>query len=78
MQDEEQLLAENNVFAESERQIGTAPLIEMSIDIVDHTSLAKVPYILSVKQYDGVGKSLLNYLKLGLSEKAILAVQFQL
>ena len=47
-------LLDNNKdsFAEDERQIGTTPLIEMTIDTGDHPPIAKKPYTLALKYYD--------------------------
>ena len=47
-------LLDNNkdVFAEDERQIGTTPLIEMTIDTGDHPPIAMKPYTLALKHYD--------------------------
>ena len=48
--DLERLLeANHDAFAEDERQIGTTPLIKMSIDTGDHPSIAKKPYALALK-----------------------------
>ena len=42
LQDLEQLLEENlDAFAQDETQIGTAPLIKMSIDTGDHKFITK-------------------------------------
>ena len=49
----EQLLERNqDCFAEDERQIGTTPLITMSIDTGDHPSVAKRPHTLALKHHD--------------------------
>ena len=49
-------LLNNNkdAFAEDERQIGTTPLIEMTIVTGDHPHIAKKPYTLALKHYDWV------------------------
>ena len=52
-QELEQLLERNkDCFAEDERQIGTTPLITMSIDTGDHPPVAKRPYTLALKHHD--------------------------
>ena len=38
-------------FAEDERQIGTTPLIRMSIDTGDHPPIARKPYTLRIKHH---------------------------
>ena len=51
--DLETLLDENHdAFAEDERQIGTTPLIKMSIDTSDHPPIARKPYALALKHYN--------------------------
>ena len=53
--DLERLPEENhNAFVEDERQIGTTPLIEMSINTGDHLPIAKKPYALALKHYHWV------------------------
>ena len=53
--DLETLLKQNDdAFAEDERQIGTTPLIQMSIDTGDHVPIARKPYALAIKHYDWV------------------------
>ena len=53
--DLEELLQENHhAFATDERQIGTTPLIQMSIDTGDHPPIAKKPYALALKHHDWV------------------------
>ena len=70
--DLDKLLEENkNAFAQDETQIGTTPLIEMSIDTGDHPPIAKRPYDLALKHYDGQEKKLINYWKQVLLEKVI-------
>ena len=46
---EKLLEANKDSFAEDERQIGTTPLIKMSIDTGDHPPIAKKPYTLAIK-----------------------------
>ena len=51
--DLEKLLEDNkDAFAEDERQIGTTPLIKMSIDTGDNIPVAKRPYTLALKHHD--------------------------
>ena len=51
----ERLLEENHdAFVEDERQIGTTPLIKMSIDTGDHLPIAKKLYALTLKHYNWV------------------------
>ena len=53
--DLENLLKENHdAFAADEREIGTTPLIKMSIDTGDHPPIAKKPYALALKHFDWV------------------------
>ena len=49
-------LLDNNkdALAEDERQIGTTPLIEMTIDTGNHPPIAKKPCTIALKQYDWV------------------------
>ena len=62
----ERLLEENHdAFAEDERQIGTSPLIKMSINTGDHPSIAKKPYALALKYYDWVRGEIGKLLKAG-------------
>ena len=62
--DLERLLEENHdAFAEDERQIGTTPLIKMSIDTCDHLPIAKKPYALALKYYDWVRDEIDKLLK---------------
>ena len=64
--DLEQLLEENHdAFAEEERQIGTTPLIKMSIDTGDHPPIAKKPYALALKHYNGVRDEIDKLLEAG-------------
>ena len=48
------LEANQDSFAEDERQIGTTPLIKMSIDTGDHPPIAKKPYTLANKHHEWV------------------------
>ena len=51
--DLEKLLEANiDFFAEDERQIGTTPLIRMSIDTGNHPPIAKKPYTLVIKHHE--------------------------
>ena len=62
----EKLLEENSgAFAEDDTQIGTTPLIKLSIDTGDHKPIAKHPHTLSLKHYDWVKKEIDKLLKAG-------------
>ena len=62
----EQLLDRNqDYFAEDERQIGTTPLITMSIDTGDHSPVAKRPYTLALKHHDLVKAEIDKLLEAG-------------
>ena len=62
----EQLLERNqDCFAEDERQIGTTPLITMSIDTGDHPPVAKRPYTLAIKHHDWVKAEIDKLLEAG-------------
>ena len=64
--DLERLLEENHdPFTEDERQIGTTPLIKMSIDTSDHLPIAKKPYALALKYYDWVRDEIDKLLETG-------------
>ena len=53
--DLDNLLGNNkDAFAKDERQTGTTPLIEMTIDTGDHPPIAKKPYNLALKHYNWV------------------------
>ena len=53
--DLENLLKENHdAFAAGEREIGTTPLLKISIDTGDHPPIAKKPYALALKHFDWV------------------------
>ena len=73
-------LLNNNkdAFAEDERQIGTTPLIEMSIDTGDHPPIAKKPYTLPLKHYDWVKEKIDKLLEAGVFRRAIQAGQLPL
>ena len=65
-QELEQLLERNkDCFAEDERQIGTTPLITMSIDTGDHPPVAKRPYILALKHHAWVKAEIEKLLEAG-------------
>ena len=64
--DLEKLLEDNkDAFAEEERQIGTTPLIEMSIDTGNNPPVAKMPYILALKHHDWVKAEIDQLLEAG-------------
>ena len=64
--DLEQLLEKNkDAFAEDERQIGTTPLITMSIDTGDQPPIAKRPYTLTLKHHDWVKAEIDKLLEAG-------------
>ena len=66
MKDLDKLLEENkNAFATDETQIGTTPLIEMSIDTGDHPPIAKRPYTLALKHHEWVRKEIDKLLEAG-------------
>ena len=54
MEERHDLDNNKDAFPEDERQIGTAPLFEMTIDTGDHLPIAKKPYTLALKHYDWV------------------------
>ena len=65
-QDLEKLLDENSkAFATDETEIGTTPLIEMSIDTGDHPPIAKRPYTLALKHYEWARQEIDKLLKAG-------------
>ena len=67
----EQLLIRNSdCFAEDEHQLGTTPLITMSIDTGDHPPVAKMPYTLALKHHDWVKAEIDKLLEAG-EEKVI-------
>ena len=59
------LEANQNSFAEDERQIGTTPLIKMSIDTGDHPPIAKKPYTLAIKHHEWVKEEINKLLEAG-------------
>ena len=62
----EQLLIRNSdCFAEDEHQLGTTPLITMSIDTGDHPPVAKRPYTLALKHHDWVKAEIDKLLEAG-------------
>ena len=62
---EKLLEANKDSFAEDERQIGTTPLIKMSIDTGDHSPIAKKPYTLAIKHHEWVRKEIDKLLEAG-------------
>ena len=59
LEDLENLLNENkNAFATDETEIGTTPLIKMSIDTGDHPPIAKRPYTLALKHDEWARKEI--------------------
>ena len=54
-----------NAFAQDETQIGTTPLIQMSIDTGDHPPIAKRPYTLALKHYEWARKEIDKLLEAG-------------
>ena len=69
--DLDKLLDENkDFFAEDERQIGTKPLIQMSIDTGDHPLVAKKPYTSAFKHYDWVKEEIDKLLEAGAIRKS--------
>ena len=69
--DLERLLEENHdLFAKDERQIGTTPLIKMSIDTGDQSPIAKKPYALALKHYDWVRNEIDKLLKAGVIQES--------
>ena len=64
--DLEKLLEDNkDAFAEDERQIGTTPLIKMSIDTGNNPPVAKSPYTLALKHHDWVKAEINKLLEAG-------------
>ena len=62
----EQLLIRNSdCFTEDEHQLGTTPLINMSIDTGDHPPVAKRPYTLALKHHDWVKAEIDKFLEAG-------------
>ena len=62
---EQLLLRNSDCFAEDEHQIGTTPLITMSIDTGDHPPVAKRPYTLALKHHDWVKAQIDKLLEAG-------------
>ena len=66
LDDLEKLLNENqNAFATDETEIGTTPLIKMSIDTGDHPPIAKRPYTLALKHDEWARKEIDKLLEAG-------------
>ena len=64
--DLENLLKENyDAFGAHEREIGTTPLIKMSIDTGDHPPIAKKPYALALKHFVWVKEEIDKLLEAG-------------
>ena len=77
--DLKRLLEENHdAFAEDERQIGTTPLIKMSINTSDHLPIAKKCYALALKHYNWVRDEIDKCLRQVSSKKATQVGQPQL
>ena len=55
----------HDAFTEDERQIGTTPLIKMSIDTRDQSVIAKKPYPVALKHYDWVRDDIDKLLEAG-------------
>ena len=67
----ERLLEENHdAFAEDERQIGTTPLIKMSIHTGDHPPTARKPYTVALKLYNWVRDEIDKLLKAGVIQES--------
>ena len=58
------------IFAEDERQIGTTPLIKMSIDTSDHLPMDTKPYALTLKHYNWVRDEIDKLLKAGVIQES--------
>ena len=77
--DLERLLEENHdVFTEDERQIGTTPLIKMSLDTSDHLPIAKSPMLWPSTTLTGSEMRLISCLRQASLEKANPVGQHQL
>ena len=64
--DLEKLLEDNkDVFAKDEGQMGTTPLIKMSIDTGNNPPVAKRPYTLALKHHDWVKAEIDKLLEAG-------------
>ena len=57
--------AKKDSFAEDESQIGTTPLIKMSIDTANHSPIAKKPYTLAIKCHEWVKEEIGKLLETG-------------
>ena len=62
--------ANKYVFAEDERQIGTTPLIKMSIDTGNASPFAEKPYTLALKHYDWVKEEIDILLEAGVTRES--------
>ena len=62
--------ASKDVFADNEREIGTTPLIQMSIDTEDHPPIAKKPYTLALMHYDWVKEEIDKLLEAGVNRES--------
>ena len=62
---EQSLIGNSDCFAEYEHQLGTTPLITMSIDTGDHPPVAKRPYTLALKHHDWVKAEIDKLLEAG-------------
>ena len=69
--DLEKLFEENkDTFAKDERQIGTTPLIKISIDTGDACPIAEKPYTLALKHYEWVKEEIDKFLEAGVIRKS--------
>ena len=72
--DLERLLQENHdAFAEDERQVGTNPLVKMSIDTSDFPPIAKKPYAQALKHYNWVKDEIEKLLEVGVIQESNLS-----
>lgn len=70
--DLERLLeANSDAFAEDERQIGTTPLVTMSIDTGDNPPIAKRPYTLAIKHHEWVKDEIDKLLEAGVIRESL-------
>ena len=67
---EKLLEANKDSFAEDERQIGTSPLIKISIDTGDHPLIAKKPYTLAIKHHELVKEEIDKLLEVGVIKES--------
>ena len=73
--DLERLLEDNkDAFAEDEMQIGTTPLIKMSIDTGNNPPVAKRSYTLALKHHDWVKADIDKLLKDGVIRERVTLV----